>query len=194
MITEYTYNDVRVAVLAYADAEEILADDTFLSEYSNPARRREKALTAYLFRKCLNISDINKLKHTPDGAPFIEGSPLRISISHSHHEVALAWSQAAHPGIDIESERPGLLRVASRFLTPDEQQFYTTLPLLQRAWTIKEAVYKALLIKNLSSQEIHLSCTTPHNDTDHVTVNETHIEVHLQTLPSGSILAITEAK
>lgn len=84
------------------------------------------------------------LAHCPDGAPFITDMPdTYISVSHSRKMAALAV--AAQPvGVDIEEPRPALLRVAARFLSPAQQRYYSGMDDLLKAWTLKEAAYKAL--------------------------------------------------
>lgn len=83
--------------------------------------------------------------HTSDGAPFLTNDPeLPISISHSRNHVAVALGGVHAIGIDIEEWRPNLLKVAPRFLTPGQLGEWSSPQQLLRAWTIKEAVYKAL--------------------------------------------------
>lgn len=81
--------------------------------------------------------------HDADGAPRVEGHPsLHISISHSRDMLALAIDPHRPIGIDIETPRPNLRRVAPRFLTPDELGRTRSLHDLLRAWTAKEALFK----------------------------------------------------
>lgn len=92
-------------------------------------------------------SDAVKNNH-PDGSPFIslpDGSRIPVSISHCHTCAVLAVARNGKAiGIDAETDRPQLLRVASRVFSPDEIAAYAHLPHgLLTAWTIKEALYKA---------------------------------------------------
>lgn len=87
------------------------------------------------------------LRHAPSGAPEIDG--MHVSVSHSRHYAAVALSE--HPvGIDIEERRDGQLeRVATRFLDDEEMGGGSLSPVeLLRAWTAKEAAFKALAPHN----------------------------------------------
>lgn len=94
-------------------------------------------------------------RHSASGAPYIEGSELYISVSHSLDYAAMAVSRHPGIGVDIEQLRPAQLqRVASRFLSEREQAEYSTPDRLLWAWAAKEAVYKAAGIPGLSGPEI----------------------------------------
>lgn len=78
----------------------------------------------------------------PHGKPHLPGTGLFVSVSHSHHLVAVAVTSSGPVGIDVEHVAPrdtaGLARVV---LAPDEcasdaAGFY-------RYWCRKEAVVKA---------------------------------------------------
>lgn len=83
-----------------------------------------------------------------------------ISITHSRDLVAVAVAPAGcHVGVDAENTGRDrqLRRVASRFLSPDQLPHWGATPeSLLRAWTIKEALYKAALIPGLPLEEIPL--------------------------------------
>lgn len=93
--------------------------------------------------------------HTPDGAPYIEGRPEHISVSHGAGLAAIAVSPRP-VGIDVECRRPQLERVAPRFLDADECQRYATPDQLLRAWTAKEAAFKAASVSGLVISAIRL--------------------------------------
>lgn len=93
---------------------------------------RDRALTL------LGI-DPRRLRHTPHGAPYIEGNEdMCVSVSHSRHRVAVLLSTHA-AAVDIEQDRPQLQRVAHKFVAPHE---HGTMSLV-RIWTAKEAIFKA---------------------------------------------------
>lgn len=87
------------------------------------------------------------LRHTPSGAPQIDG--MHVSVSHSRHYAAVGLSERP-VGIDIEERRTAQLeRVATRFLDDEEMARGAFSPdVLLRAWTAKEAVFKALAPHN----------------------------------------------
>ena len=97
--------------------------------------------------------------HTPDGAPFVRFGDKQIAISVSHCKglAALAYNPNKPVGIDIETERTQLQRIAPRIFSPAELEVYSTLPLLLKAWTLKEALYKSALTPGLDFRaDIHL--------------------------------------
>lgn len=89
------------------------------------------------------------LSHLPSGAPAVSGCP-HLSITHSRLLAAVAVHPDAPVGIDAEEDRQATLqRVASKFLSAKEMEWIDGSDLL-RAWTIKEAVYKAAASPGLS--------------------------------------------
>lgn len=104
-------------------------------------RAAERAAVAELTRHL--FGDAATLTHTPAGAPRVDGR--RVSIAHSRTQAAMAYHTGAVIGIDLESSRPQLARVMRRFLRAEEAELFGHSPeLLLRAWTAKEAVYKAV--------------------------------------------------
>ncbi len=105
------------------------------------------------------------LSYAPDGHPELRvaGRTVSISISHCRDEAVVAVSNNDSPvGIDIETAREQLMRVAPKFLTPDEMVTYAgSIHKLLRAWTTKEAVYKAALTPGLPLHEIRLDTPVP---------------------------------
>ncbi len=97
-----------------------------------------------------------RLIHDADGAPMLAGAPLHISISHSPNFAALALDADNRIGIDIEEPRlEQLSRIISKFLTPPERPRWQSR--LLRAWTAKEATFKAAGIPGLTIGRITLS-------------------------------------
>lgn len=104
------------------------------------------------------------LGHLPCGAPFLEGERTRISLSHSDRLLAVATLPPTpeHPlqsfdehtalGIDTESsDRGQVLRVRPKFLHGHELELVPgdNLEANIIAWTVKEAVWKAMLTSGL---------------------------------------------
>lgn len=91
--------------------------------------------------------------YDPLGRPILLDYPDRsLSISHAegHAAVLLTPSPDGIPGVDIETYRPQLYDVASRYLHPDEwEQVQATSPLTELhlrslLWSAKETAYKVL--------------------------------------------------
>lgn len=86
------------------------------------------------------------IAHDEHGAPHLPGRACHISISHSRTHLAAALCADSPVGIDIETDRPQLRAVGRRVLSEAEMEAYGRDPLgLLRAWTLKEALYKAAL-------------------------------------------------
>lgn len=128
-----------------------------------------------------------RLAHNPDGAPFLLDSRLEISISHSRHFAAVAWSEHHRPGIDVEEPRPEQLgRVARRYLTPAEFEHYSSeSAALLKAWTLKEAAFKALPHGPADLRQISLPLDAADNI---IRYNEHRLEIqYSQFMESGAV-------
>lgn len=127
------------------------------TERRNGRREAEQRAVAMLVSNC--FGNRFALRHDNDGAPFLsptDGAPY-ISISHGAGYALLAVDSDSRIGVDIESPRPTLSRIAPRFMTADEMFVHgrTTASIL-RAWTAKEAIFKALGRPQLTVGDIHL--------------------------------------
>lgn len=119
-------------------------------------RDSERAAVMELLREAFG-ADV-KLLHDTCGRPSVEGFPHFISISHSRDEVAVAVSQSVAVGIDVESWREALLSTAHKWLTPQEMShMHTPLDYL-KAWTAKEAIFKAMPVQPSGLIDIPLPC------------------------------------
>ncbi len=121
-----------------------LLTDTELSELralTSGRRCLERATTIAVLRNLMGPAV--SLMHDPDGSPILNGRHEYISISHSLKDVAVAIDPERRAGIDTETWREQLSRVAGKYLSETERKEYCTPELLLRAWTVKEAVYKA---------------------------------------------------
>ena len=107
-------------------------------------RQREKAAERLLL--CHAVGHPVILEHTDQGAPYVRGLDVNISITHTPRLVALAIDDCQVIGLDAEqADRRQVLRVRSKFLNAVEQQFIDPDDLAAHvvAWTAKEAVIKA---------------------------------------------------
>lgn len=129
--------DDPTALIANATTDELQT----ICDVKSPSRRSEILTTLSLIRSLFGADA--KLKHNPDGSPYIDNLNVNISISHCKGLVAIATHPQLHIGIDIERWRNTLLKVQSKFLSDAETQFCNSSQLLLYAWTSKEAIYKA---------------------------------------------------
>lgn len=132
---------MRKIIIEGCPAEIYVAE---IAEASRSGRReKEEEAVGFLVRKVFGAGATRR--HLPDGAPAIEGIRQSISISHSKRFAALAVAPAGSlVGIDIEANRSQLERVCGRILSPAEYNCFSTAPQgFLKAWTTKEALYKA---------------------------------------------------
>lgn len=119
---------------------------------SESRSRAERRITDAVIRHALG--DSVRVDRHPSGAPYLIGSDLFVSLSHSRRYVAVALSATGPVGIDVEEYRPQLDRVAPRILSDAELAVYADSEAgLLRAWTLKEALYKAALTPGLDFRQ-----------------------------------------
>lgn len=148
---------------------------TIISDPSLTRQERERTSARMLATEMLG-NDCT-ISHYPDGAPYIAGrEAMSISVSHSAATCAFGIATDTIPfGIDIESPRPQLERVRTKYLTPEEETQLSEITspgrrmdFLLRCWTAKEAVYKADRTPGLGLKEIKVNAsftgaTTPNH-------------------------------
>lgn len=107
-------------------------------------RQRENAAERLLL--CRAFGRPVTLCHDKQGAPFVDGMAVNISITHTQRLVALAVDDNQVIGIDAElADRLQVLKVRDKFLNDREKQFIAEDDLAAHivAWTAKEAIIKA---------------------------------------------------
>ncbi len=107
-----------------------------------------------------------KIDYLETGKPILNTTNF-ISITHAHQYVFIA--ESAYPvGIDVEFKNKKLIKIAPRFVHPDDclPQQPNTLSKLQQIWTAKESIYKLAGIPGLSfKNDIRIINFDDHNGT-----------------------------
>ena len=119
-----------------------------LSQLKSIKRQREFfAVRAIRNHKGLPFS----ISYTSIGAPFFEGTSLKLSISHSH-EIAVLATAPFNIGVDLEPITERIIRLKERFATKNEISFFnfTEAKTLTIIWTIKEVLYKLSGLENIN--------------------------------------------
>lgn len=113
---------------------------------------------------CEQGENYRVIEHFENGAPYLEGYPGRISITHTNHFFAVAslpktpeinldsFNPRTAMGIDAERlNRKQVLKIRDKFLSKTEQEFISEDDLKSNilAWTAKEALYKSALVSGL---------------------------------------------
>lgn len=105
-------------------------------------------------------NDAPEVRHDPSGAPVLCGADEVVSVSHCGGMVCIALACGRRRiGVDAETMSRGvqLRRVAGRFLAPSQIAAWgCDGQRLLKAWTIKEALYKAVSESGLALCEIPL--------------------------------------
>lgn len=111
-----------------------------------------------------NAEDYRKVGHFANGAPFLYGDTCRISITHTGRFLAVAslprtpeatlgeFSTRTAMGIDAERlDREQVLKVRDRYLSEEELAMISaeSTEANVKAWTAKEAMYKAAMTEGL---------------------------------------------
>ena len=93
-----------------------------------------------------------------------------LSLSHSF-DYACIISAPFPVGIDIEKERPKILKVAPRFCAPDV--YNNNCSDLTKTWCAKEALYKCLGLKGLSLKN-DINVNYPYESTERTSASIQH--------------------
>jgi len=86
--------------------------------------------------------------------PFFASSEWHISLSHAYPFVAATIRKHLPVGIDVEKKGRNIKPISARFLSSEEYARWHANELdLTRAWSTKEAIYKAMAKPGLSFQK-----------------------------------------
>ncbi|MGL4908440.1 MAG: 4'-phosphopantetheinyl transferase family protein [Bacteroidales bacterium] len=129
-------------------------EKTEFLELKHYRRQAERTATLYLLHHILGIKAA--LVHHSNGAPYLQGTSVQISISHTEGHIAIVLHQHHKVAIDIERANRNMERVSSRFLSPLEQEFCTSQHHKCLVWCAKETIYKLAQDSNVDFAE-HIS-------------------------------------
>lgn len=128
-----------------------------------PRGERERAAVERLLAEAFG-GKAPELRHLPSGAPVLVEGGASVSVTHCREFVAVAIAaDGRRIGIDAESRGRGgqLRRVAHKFLSAEQMpQWSLDEAALLRGWTVKEAIYKAMLTPGLPLAGIPLPATS----------------------------------
>ena len=116
-----------------------------LKNIINPKRIKEKLATTLLFQTALKTSDSIEIAYDEHGKPYLASFPLHISISHTGNYVSIITSKNKIPGIDIETIRDRIVKIADKFINKEEFSFIeeaTRIEQMHVIWGAKECIYK----------------------------------------------------
>ena len=114
-------------------------------------RSSEEAAVGTILCDLFGCATPPQRKHDATGRPFLPSAPEQsVSISHAEgHAAVLLTPSALRPGVDIETYRPQICAVASRYLTESEWDLLehsapslSELQLRTLLWSAKETAFK----------------------------------------------------
>lgn len=123
------------ALLATATADDI----AFVKQFGSVGRRCEVLAWRAIVRRELGKGV--RIFYDDYGAPKVANPDIYISVSHSREYVAVLLSDVPC-AVDIESAERDFRRVASRYLSAEEQTMAERYDLFAELWSAKEALYK----------------------------------------------------
>lgn len=133
-------------------SDELLAMLELQSEYQpflqqiKTEKRRQEWLASRVLLKELAGEELQVAYHA-DGAPYLPGSSFSLSISHTNGYAAVLLQDRGDAGIDIEYHSNRVLKIRSRFMSPEEDASvcpdHVTEYLLIH-WCAKEALFKMI--------------------------------------------------
>lgn len=106
------------------------------------SRKAEVIATHYLLEKATGSKHI--IQYKANNKPFLKGSPLSVSISHSSQYAAVLLSVSSC-GVDVETISPRVSKIAHKFIHESEFLLisgYSENEAHTILWSVKEAVYK----------------------------------------------------
>lgn len=128
----------------------LLATDKYdnqLAEKHHETRRAEWLAVRVLVKELFGAE--SEVAYHPTGRPFLKGSDMSISISHTKGFAAIAYHHGAI-GMDIEYISPRVERIADRFTSAEEAAYIDAHAGNERQmfhlinWSAKETLYKLM--------------------------------------------------
>ena len=123
----------------------LLRLDEFSSQRNIHNRREAEKEGAVFLLNELFPNEKVRLMYRENGKPYAENKTGGISISHSHHLLAILVDHSnIHTGLDVELIRDKVLKIRHKFLSEREQNFIPKDNVMMHlaAWCIKETIYK----------------------------------------------------
>ena len=120
-------------------------ESEFLKAVKSETKRREWLAARWLLQKLDQQDERIECRKDEHGKPYLLGSELHISMSHSHEYTAVILSPRLC-GIDIQKEVGKIVRIAHKFCSPAELAAIEDgeeIADLHLYWGAKESIYKA---------------------------------------------------
>ena len=158
---------------------------------------------------CEQGEDYRVIEHFENGAPYLEGYPGRISITHTTHFLAIetlpktpevnldSFNPRSAMGIDAEAlNRTQVLKVREKFLNEEELNLISKDNLQDNilAWTSKEALYKTAFLPGMDFRNSIIIKRLPTLEKDPVKGSEKNLGDAIIKFPEETGISIQEMK
>ena len=127
-------------IFACCDALIVAEDVASASRFQREARRAEHLSWRRIVRRELGRGV--SISYNDVGAPVVDSSNIYISIAHAKERMVAVAIADEVVGVDIESMDRDFERVASRYMSAEEQQLSCDDVWYAMVWSAKEAMYK----------------------------------------------------
>lgn len=117
----------------------------FLSRLRTEKRKQEWLASRVLLENL--AGGTVRIGYEPNGSPYLPGSPLSISISHTRGYAAVLLQETPAAGTDIEYRSDRVLKIRHRFLSPAENAAIDPLHAVEHLlvyWCAKETLFKMI--------------------------------------------------
>ncbi len=130
------YIDYRFVTIEQVDINILSpSEQSTIKTFKSDKRKLEFYYLRLLWR---SFNQEQTILYRPSGKPYLTKG--YISMTHSHQQAIIAYSQNFDVGVDIELISEKINKVQHKFLHPKDT--FKSLEDLTLLWTIKEAVYK----------------------------------------------------
>ena len=119
----------------YAELDKFLVEKRKLQWYAS----------RHALKQILKTDEVVDLQKNELGKPFINGSELHLSLSHTNEITAAMANPYYRVGVDVEHIKEKVKRVAHKFTTAYEMELMTEeneVAYLITIWSAKESLYK----------------------------------------------------
>ena len=132
---QYYIERLKLTSYDYAELDKFLVEKRKLQWYAS----------RHTLKQILQTEEVVHLHKNEQGKPFIHGSELHLSLSHTNEITAAIANHHHKVGIDIEHIKEKVKRVSHKFTTAHELQYMTVeneVAYLITIWSAKESLYK----------------------------------------------------
>ena len=131
-------------------------EQAILNRLNKGKRTLHWLATRVLLREMLDTPGYINCPSDENGKPYLANFPQRISLTHSFDYAGVMMSDHGEVGIDLELVKTKIVRIADKFMKPEELSGLTDqhrIEQLYACWCAKEAVYKLQGNKGVSFKD-----------------------------------------